>query len=155
MKLLVLGASRRTGRHVVEQGLSRGHDITAFVSDPGTAPLTNRLTPIKGTPTYSAEPARAADGIDAIIATLNNPRTSDAPWSRPLTTEKVRTKVAQNIASLGKARAVFLSAIGIGDSLDDTALFMRMMIRRSTVARFMLDCVENGTHIRETPVVSE
>lgn len=30
MKLLVIGASGRTGRHVLDQGLRRGHAITAF-----------------------------------------------------------------------------------------------------------------------------
>ena len=31
MKLLILGATGRTGRLVTEKALSRGHDVTAFV----------------------------------------------------------------------------------------------------------------------------
>jgi putative NADH-flavin reductase len=34
MKLLVIGSTGRTGRHVVEQGLRRGHEITAFTRRP-------------------------------------------------------------------------------------------------------------------------
>ena len=34
MKLLVIGSTGRTGRHVVEQGLGRGHEITAFTRRP-------------------------------------------------------------------------------------------------------------------------
>jgi putative NADH-flavin reductase len=34
MKILVIGATGRTGRHVVEQGVQRGHDITAFTRRP-------------------------------------------------------------------------------------------------------------------------
>jgi putative NADH-flavin reductase len=33
MRVTVFGASGRTGRQVVEQGLDRGHEITAFVRD--------------------------------------------------------------------------------------------------------------------------
>jgi putative NADH-flavin reductase len=34
MKLLVIGSTGRTGKHVVEQGLQRGHQITAFSRRP-------------------------------------------------------------------------------------------------------------------------
>jgi putative NADH-flavin reductase len=34
--LLILGASGRTGRHLVEQALSAGHTVTAFVRDRGS-----------------------------------------------------------------------------------------------------------------------
>ncbi len=34
MKLLVIGSTGRTGRHVVEQGIKRGHAITAFARSP-------------------------------------------------------------------------------------------------------------------------
>jgi putative NADH-flavin reductase len=46
MRILVVGASGRTGRLVVEDALSHGHDVTAFVRDPlrldlpAQAPLT-------------------------------------------------------------------------------------------------------------------
>ena len=212
MKLLVLGATGRTGQHIVEQGLASGHEITALVRDPSKITPRDGLTLVEGTPTDAQAVMSAADGADAILVALNNPRTSDAPWAKPVSTDKILTKVAENIAALGKKRVVFLSAIGVGDSFDDTAWFMRvmirhtnmkyayadhntaeqtfrasdtdwtlvramglsnsdkekslvvgtattpkpgMMVRRSAVARFMLSAAENGTHIRETPVVSE
>jgi putative NADH-flavin reductase len=34
MKLLVIGSTGRTGRHVLEQGIRRGHEITAFSRRP-------------------------------------------------------------------------------------------------------------------------
>lgn len=212
MKLLVLGGTGRTGQHIVEQGLAKGHEITALVRDPSKVIPGDGLTLVQGTPTDAAALARAAEGADAILVALNNPRASDAPWAKPLSSEKILTKVAENIAALGKKRVVFLSAIGVGDSFDDTAWFMRlmikhtnmkhayndhntaeqtfrasdsdwtlvramglsnsekekslivgtattpkpgMMVRRSAVAGFMLSAAENGSHIRETPVISE
>jgi uncharacterized protein YbjT (DUF2867 family) len=35
VKLLVLGATGGTGREVIGQALEQGHDVTAFVRDPG------------------------------------------------------------------------------------------------------------------------
>lgn len=212
MKFLVLGATGRTGQHIVEQGFAKGHEITALVRDPSKVTPRDGLTLVKGTPTDAVAVASAAEGTDAILVALNNPRTSDAPWAKPVTTDKVLTKVAENIVALGKKRVVFLSAIGVGDSFDDTAWFMRfmikrtnmkyayndhntaeqtfrasqtdwtlvramglsnsdkekqlivgtattpkpgMMVRRSAVAGFMLSAAETGSHIFETPVVSE
>ncbi len=34
MNLLVIGSTGRTGKHVLEQGLQRGHAITAFTRRP-------------------------------------------------------------------------------------------------------------------------
>lgn len=212
MKLLVLGATGRTGQHIVEQGLAKGHEIIALVRDPAKVTPREGLTLITGTPTDADAVARAAEGTDAILVALNNPRTSDAPWAKPITTDKILTKVAQNITALGGKRVVFLSAAGVGDSFEAAPWFMRfminktnmryayadhnstesafrasdadwtlvramglsnsdkektlvvgtattpkpgMMIRRSAVAGFMLSSVENGSHIHETPVISE
>lgn len=212
MKLLVLGATGRTGQHIVEQGLAKGHQITALVRDPGKVTPRDGLTLITGTPTDAAAVERAADGTDAILVALNNPRSSDAPWAKPITTEKILTEAAQNIIALGGKRVVFLSAAGVGDSFDTAPWFMRfmirktnlrfayadhnsaeqafrasdadwtlvramglsnsnkemslivgtpntprpgMMVRRSAVAGFMLSAAETGSHIHETPVLSE
>lgn len=133
MKLLVLGATGRTGQHIVEQGLAKGHEITALVRDPSKVTARDGLTLIKGTPTDAAAVASAATAVDAILVALNNPRTSDAPWAKPVTTDKILTKVAENITALGKKRVVFLSAIGVGDSFDDTAWFMRLLIKRTNL----------------------
>lgn len=34
MKILVIGAAGRTGRHVLEQAVARGHTVTAFARRP-------------------------------------------------------------------------------------------------------------------------
>ncbi|MCC2111659.1 MAG: NAD(P)H-binding protein, partial [Hyphomicrobiales bacterium] len=35
MKIVIFGATGSVGRELVAQGLARGHDVTAFVRDPG------------------------------------------------------------------------------------------------------------------------
>lgn len=56
-----------------------------------------------------------------------------------------------------------MSAVGLSNAKGDKRLVVgdartpkpAMMISRANVARFILDCVENGTQIGATPVVSE
>jgi len=212
VKFLVLGANGRTGRFIVNQGLARGHQIVGLIRNPDSLQAREGLTIIKGTPTDAESLAAAATDCDAILVALNNPRTSDAPWAKPLTTEKVLTKVAQNIVTLGDKRVIALSAAGVGDSFDSSPWLMRfmikrtnlsyaygdhnsveevfrsssarwtlvravglsdsnkekklyvktpnnpkpgMMIRRSPLADFMLDCAENTLYVPETPPLSE
>src|SRR5260370_2493943 len=49
MKLLILGATGRTGGLVTEKALSRGHHVTAFVRTPSLQP-TERLPVAVGDP---------------------------------------------------------------------------------------------------------
>ena len=43
MGLFVIGATGRTGREVVEQALTRGHQMTAFVCSPEGIKLENEI----------------------------------------------------------------------------------------------------------------
>ncbi len=133
MRFLVLGATGRTGQHIVEQALAKGHEITALARDPAKVTPRDGLTLRTGTPTNASDVARAAEGADAILVALNNPRASDAPWAKPLSLEPILTQVAQNITALGKTRVVFLSAIGVGDSFEDTAWIMRVLIKHTNL----------------------
>jgi putative NADH-flavin reductase len=71
LRLLVLGATGNIGKHVVDLGLTRGHDITAFVRSPEK--ITRRdekLHVVRGSPLHSDELARALTGQDAVISTI-------------------------------------------------------------------------------------
>jgi putative NADH-flavin reductase len=49
MKLSVIGATGRTGREVVQQALTRGDHVTAFVRSPeGVGAKSEQLTVVKG-----------------------------------------------------------------------------------------------------------
>jgi putative NADH-flavin reductase len=72
MKIIVFGATGRVGRAVVEQGLARGHEITAFVRSPAKldAPEAPGLTVVTGDASDPASVAAAIPGHDAIISAL-------------------------------------------------------------------------------------
>jgi putative NADH-flavin reductase len=68
MNILVIGSNGRTGLHVLEQGLRRGHVITAFTRRPETlARFTDRLTIVQGDGRAIGDLRRAVPGHDAVV----------------------------------------------------------------------------------------
>jgi uncharacterized protein YbjT (DUF2867 family) len=71
MNLVVLGATGRTGRLVVEQALAAGHTVTALVRSPEKLTVGNSsLRVVAGKATDAADVARALEGADAVLSTL-------------------------------------------------------------------------------------
>jgi len=71
MNLVVLGATGRTGRLVVEQALATGHTVTALVRTPEKLTLRDSsLRVLEGKATDAADVARALEGADAVLSTL-------------------------------------------------------------------------------------
>jgi uncharacterized protein YbjT (DUF2867 family) len=71
MNLVVLGATGRTGRLVVEQALAAGHAVTALVRSPEKLTATHaNLRVVTGQATDTSAVARAMEGADAVISTL-------------------------------------------------------------------------------------
>ncbi|HSL28934.1 MAG TPA: SDR family oxidoreductase [Anaerolineales bacterium] len=75
MKIVVFGASRGTGRKIVEQALEAGHSVTAFVRSPEVFTLKHPgLTVFKGDSMDAAAVERAIAGQDAVISALGPTR---------------------------------------------------------------------------------
>jgi uncharacterized protein YbjT (DUF2867 family) len=71
MDLVVLGATGRTGRLVVEQALAAGHTVTAPVRSPQKLTIRDsNLRVVTGEATDTAAVTNAMDGADAVISTL-------------------------------------------------------------------------------------
>ena len=81
MKLFVIGATGRTGREVVQQALTRGHHVTAFVRSPkGVGATSQQLSVVKGDATDEEQLFSAMQNHDAVISTLG-PRKVFKPGS--------------------------------------------------------------------------
>jgi putative NADH-flavin reductase len=107
MKLLVIGATGRTGREIVQQALARGHHVTAFVRSPESITLENeRLTVLKGNAMDENQLFNAMQNHDAVLSTLG-PREVFKPSSM-LHDSAVATTRAMNRS--GVKRLLVLSA---------------------------------------------
>ena len=71
MKVLVIGATGRTGRHAVRMLLERGDNVTAFVRNPSTiTERSDRLRVFHGDARDSAAIGRAVQSQDAVLSAL-------------------------------------------------------------------------------------
>jgi putative NADH-flavin reductase len=74
VNIAVLGAAGRTGSQVVEQALAAGHSVTALVRSPEKLLVTDtKLRVVQGDATDSASVAKALEGAEAVISTLDAP----------------------------------------------------------------------------------
>jgi putative NADH-flavin reductase len=124
MKVLVFGASGKTGREVVRQALARGYDVTAFVRETARLPLAHAsLRLIAGDITNSTAVARAVTGQTAVISTLGvgQPLTHDAA-----VIDGVRA-IARAAEHESVERLLYLSFIGVRDSRDAAGFVLKQL----------------------------
>jgi putative NADH-flavin reductase len=83
MKIVVIGATGNIGSRIVEEALSRGHDVTGVVRDPSAVEAPDsRVRLVKGDATKSEDVARVVKGADAVVSAISprpNPRGLPAP----------------------------------------------------------------------------
>jgi uncharacterized protein len=111
-KIVVFGAGGRGGRRVIEEALSRGHEVTAVVRDPAKARdlAEAGVTVVQGDVTEAADVANAAKGHDAAIVSVYRP---DVPAD-----EFYGNAARAVLEGLGKAGVLRLVVLGIGTLLE-------------------------------------
>jgi len=72
VRLFLLGATGSVGTQLIDQGLERGHQITAFVRSPQKIRPRPNLSVIAGDLLDSDQLKRALPGHDAVISTLGH-----------------------------------------------------------------------------------
>ena len=137
-RILLLGATGRTGSLALEYALAQGLEVTALVRRPEAIDVqSDRLTLIKGSPQNTDDVRVAIAGCDAVVSALNNNRTSDNPWAKRVSPSLFMTQSIRNclavMKELGMRRIVVLSSVGVNDSFDDAVFVMRWLIRNSNL----------------------
>lgn len=70
-KMLVLGATGKTGKELIDIALARGHEVTAFVRSPAKiARRDQRLAVVKGDPRSVEELSAVLAGHDVVLSAL-------------------------------------------------------------------------------------
>ncbi len=103
MKIFVLGATGKTGTHVLEQGLARGHRLTAFVRSPEK--ITADVQIVKGDPRDPEAVAAALADHDAVLSCLGPPGLGKST----IVADGARAAVSA-MEKTGVRRGIFLSA---------------------------------------------
>jgi putative NADH-flavin reductase len=78
MRFVVFGASGGTGQELLRQGVSQGHEVTAFVRDPKTVTGGDRLSVVVGDALDPRAVALAVTGQAAVVSALGSRSLGDA-----------------------------------------------------------------------------
>jgi putative NADH-flavin reductase len=208
MKIIIFGATGRTGLPLVTQALEAGHNVTAFVRNPNKIQISHaKLQIVQGDLYDAASIETAIAGHDAVLSALG-----PIPGGQK---DVMRVAFTNIIAAMQKTevkRLISLTGAGVaqpGDEPKPINKFIGMMlnliskdtiidssehaqlvrasdldwtivrvpmltdaartsnirvgmvgindgmrIARSDVATFMLKVLEDGSHVREAPVIS-
>ncbi|WP_437765207.1 NAD(P)-binding oxidoreductase [Sorangium sp. So ce281] len=129
MRIFVVGANGRLGQRVVAEALRRGHEITAFVRDPGAIVERPGLSVRIGA--VADEPARVREAIaghDAVLSALGNPL-----WLKGKRGPAIVAAAAGNLVAAmreqGISRIVMPLAWGTGQSNAHASPLVRAAIR--------------------------
>lgn len=155
MKLLVLGATGRTGRWILQYALEAGHEVVALVRTPEKIVTRSpKLSVVRGTPESANDVLLAIRGCAAVVSALNNNRASDLPWARPISPPMLMTRsIGNTIAAVrhgGLRRIVVVSAFGVGNSFAYAPAITRMLMRRTNLGIVFEDHEAQEALLRES-----
>ena len=124
MKIAIIGATGKVGRHLLDQALERGDEVTAFVRD--TSRLTtqrhDRLKVVQGDVLDPNDVEQAVVGSDTVLSALGHTKTS----SKDVLTEGIKNIVAA-MNKHGVRRLVSLTGAGVRDPKDEPKLVNRII----------------------------
>jgi uncharacterized protein YbjT (DUF2867 family) len=136
MKILLLGATGRTGKLVIEEAIRRGHNISAIARDPEKL-KDYQIDITQGTSYDFKTVEKALSGCEAVINTLNISRKSDNPWAGLVSPRDLISKSATNCVSAmkkaGIKRFIALSTIGAGSSWKTTPTILKFIVSISNL----------------------
>jgi uncharacterized protein YbjT (DUF2867 family) len=124
MHFLLLGASGRTGQHVVSELLAQGHTAVALVRTSSSLTPTPGITVVTGSPLSkpdirSALTAAAPLSPSAAIITLNTVRASDSPFAAQVSPPRFLAESCANACEVLEQadikRVIVMSTAGVGD----------------------------------------
>jgi len=112
-KILVLGATGGTGRHIVKQALARGHQVTALVRSPDKAGDLDGARLVVGDVRDDTTLREAVSGQNAVVSALGTPASPfrDVTLLSTATRALVRAMKAEHVS-----RLITITGMGAGDS---------------------------------------
>ncbi len=123
MKLLIIGAAGKTGRAIVEQALTAGHEITAFVHQANEFDVAN-VRVIEGDATDSTAIETAVAGQDAVIDTIGG----KTPYKTTTLESSAASVIIAAMKQKGVRRLIVISMIGEGESKENTSFYERLLL---------------------------
>jgi len=137
-KIAILGATGRTGLHIIEQVAARGIVPMCLIREKSKEKIIGKKASyIIGTPLVYDDVLATIEGCDAVLVTLNIARKSDWPWAELVTPANFLDIAMKNIVKAmnesGVRRVITVSAWGVGDSYNEINWMFRFLINKTKV----------------------
>jgi uncharacterized protein YbjT (DUF2867 family) len=126
-RILVLGATGGTGRHVLQQAAALGYEVTAVVRSPEKLPREggpSRVV-VGDVRAGSAAVRDAFAGQDAVISTLGRGQS----FKPDGTIARAVPHIVSAMREHGVRRLIFTSAFGVGPTWADIPLLPRLFVK--------------------------
>ena len=127
MKLAVFGATGKTGRHLVQQGLAKGHDVAVLVRDPAKLGLENpKLRVVKGDVLSDAAAVeQTVAGVEVVLVALGA-----SSIKKPTSIVEEGTKaIMAAMRKTGARRLVVISTVGAHETSQQAGFVFHRILR--------------------------
>jgi putative NADH-flavin reductase len=144
MKIIVFGATGRTGQQVVRQALNNGLEVTAFVRNPAKLDVRHEMLRVVQGDAMSREQVSAAiAGHDAVVSCLGSAR----GLKRSTELQEMARNIVDGMREHGVKRIVYTASAGIDREIPGLSGKLIMYLLRHVLAdhRAAVD------HIRTQP----
>lgn len=147
MNLLIFGSTGTLGRHIVQQALTAGHQVTAFARNPQKLQdiVHPNLHLVQGDVLDSASVERAMLGHDAVLCALGAGRKGQ------VRSEGSRT-ILQAMEKAGVQRFVCETTLGAGDSRENLNFFWKHIMFGFLLKEAYRDHELQEKYIRASPL---
>jgi nucleoside-diphosphate-sugar epimerase len=123
MKVLVFGATGKTGALVVDRALVQGHKVTVLVRDPGKF-TKQGVRVLAGDATQPDDVLQAMQGQDAVIEAIGG----TTPYKATSLESTSVHNIIHAMKQVGARRLIVVSMMGIGESEDQTPFWYRFLL---------------------------
>lgn len=146
-KILVLGATGPTGRHITTQAVKRGYDVTALVRSPEKAANLQDVKLFVGDARDETSLREALKGRDAVISALGTP----ASLFKEVTFLSAATRVLVSAMKAEQvSRLIAITGIGAGDSTGHGGFLFDQLIFPLLLRKVYADKNRQEAVIRES-----
>jgi len=139
MKVLLLGATGRTGKMVLQIAVEKGYELNCLVrNSKKICKKYKKINIFEGSPKTISDLEKALQGCEIIISVLNISRKSDFPWSKLRTPVTFLSDVMSNIIELSEKynikRILVCSAWGVSETKNDIPKWFKWLIDNSNIS---------------------
>lgn len=147
MKVLIIGATGGTGRQLVEQALTAGHDVTALVRNPAKIRARHeRLRVVQGDILDFDSLERAVAGQDAVLSSLG----TKSVLGPVIIFSEGTSNLLRAMTKHGVRRLISITGIGAGDSRGHGGVFYDKIILPILLKRIYEDKDKQEEIIRKS-----